>query len=75
MLNIKRKILVSRWIENTSASTNEAVLTFGKVNPVKMIQNGYSLMSQDLEEFVLSEEEFAIAAEAVKKGDFNVIRK
>lgn len=73
MLNIKRKILVSRWI--TSDSTNEVILTFGKVNPVKMIQNGYSLMSQDLEEFVLSEEQFAIAAEAVKKGDFDVFCK
>lgn len=61
MLNIKRKILVTTWIKST-ADPDSKVLTYGKVNPVKMLRNGYTIVSQDLKEFVLSEEQFAKAA-------------
>lgn len=61
MLNVKRKILVTTWIKST-ADPDSKVLTYGKVNPVKMLRNGYTLVSQDLKEFVLSEEQFAKAA-------------
>lgn len=67
MLNIKRKILVTTWVKNT-ADPDSKVVTYGKVNPVKMLQNGYTLVSQDLKEFVLSEEEFALTAKA-KEGE------
>lgn len=67
MLNIKRKILVTTWIKD-SADPDSIVRTYGKVNPVKMLRNGYTLVSQDLKEFVLSEEEFALTAKA-KEGE------
>ena len=40
MLNIKRKILVTTWVKS-SADPDNTVVTYGKVNPVKMLQNGY----------------------------------
>lgn len=68
MLNIKRKILVTTWTKGEPFDLNAVIRTYGKVNPVKMIRNGYQLASQELEEFVLSEEDFALAAKA-KKGE------
>lgn len=67
MLNIKRKILVTTWVKK-SADPDAKVVTYGKVNPVKMLQDGYTLVSQDLKEFVISEEDFALTAKA-KKGE------
>ena len=67
MLNIKRKILVTTWTRDT-ADPDSKFVTYGKVNPVKMLENGYTLVNQHLKEFVLSEEDFAMAAKA-KKGE------
>ena len=67
MLNIKRKILVTTWVKET-ADPDSKVVTYGKVNPVKMLQNGYTLVSQELKEYVISEEDFALTAKA-KKGE------
>lgn len=67
MLNIKRKILVTTWIKK-SADPDTKIVTYGKVNPVKMLQDGYTLVSQDLKEFVISEKDFALTAKA-KKGE------
>lgn len=54
MLNIKHKILTTIW-----RSADMEVVTYGKVNPVKMLKDGYELVSQELKTYVMSEEEFA----------------
>lgn len=61
MLNVKRKILTTVWVKET-AEADQMVTTYGKVNPVKMIREGYQLVSQGLVEYVLSEEQFAESA-------------
>ncbi len=61
MLNIKRKILTTVWVKET-AETDQIVTTYGKVNPVRMINEGWKLVSQGLVEYVLSEEQFAESA-------------
>lgn len=60
MLNIKRKILVTRWVRDDNDLIS--VITYGKVNPVKWIQKGYHIESQSIIEFKLTEEQFAEAA-------------
>lgn len=61
MLNIKRKILTTVWVKE-NPETDQIVTTYGKVNPVRMINEGWQLISQGLVEYVLSEEEFAESA-------------
>lgn len=61
MLNVKRKILTTIWVKET-AEADQIVTTYGKVNPVRMINDGWQLVSQGLIEYVLSEEQFAEAA-------------
>ena len=60
MLNIKRKILVTCWVKDDDCLAFK--YTYGKVNPVKMIKQGYHIDSQQIVEYKLTEEQFAEAA-------------
>lgn len=58
MLNVKRKILTTSW----RAADGAVKVTFGKVNPVKMLNSGYTLIDQQLVQYQISEEQFAKTA-------------
>ena len=60
MLNIRRKILVTRWVKDDNDLIS--MITYGKVNPVKLIKQGYHIESQSIIEYKLTEEQFAEAA-------------
>lgn len=60
MLNIRRKILVTRWVKDDNDLIS--IITYGKVNPVKLIKQGYHIESQNIIEYKLTEEQFAEAA-------------
>ena len=60
MLNVKRKILTTVW----RAADGGTVTTYGKVNPVRMIRDGFLLVSQDLIEYQMTEEKFAETAKS-----------
>ncbi len=64
MLNVKRKILTTVW----KSASGEEKTTYGKVNPVKMIRDGYLLVSQDLVSYQMSEEKFAITAKSEERN-------
>lgn len=63
MLNVKRKILTTVW----RAASGEVKTTYGKVNPVRMIRDGYLLVSQDLITYQMSEEQFALTAKSEER--------
>lgn len=64
MLNIKRNILTTIW----RAADGSEKITYGKINAVRMIRDGYSLVSQDLIAYKLSEEKFAEAAKSEERS-------
>ena len=64
MLNVKRKILTTVW----RTASGEVKITYGKVNPVRMIRDGYLLVSQDLITYQMSEEQFALTAKSEERN-------